>query len=159
MKGKRLAGDRTVGRLVKWLRMLGIPCALLAVKTPGDVPEDLLLLTRATSLAGPRTLLIPYEKPADQLRFVFKELPSLWEEIRPFTLCLLCNERLLEIAKEEVFGLVPEHVFRTQDKFRRCPRCGRIYWPGSHHKLMRKRLEHVLGCSLTAGQGGSAKRS
>ncbi len=151
----RLAGDRTVGRLIKWLRILGIPCGLLQVKRPTEIPEGTLLLTRATSLKGERALVLPYEKPADQLRFVFEKFPELWQEMRPFSLCLLCNERLKEVAKEEVFGLVPEHVFETQARFRRCLRCGRIYWPGSHHGLMKRRLEGVLGRPLTDDQGGS----
>ncbi len=155
----RLAGDKTVGRLIKWLRILGISCANLQVKAPSEIPEEVLLLTRATSLAGPRTLVIPYEKPADQLRFLFEKFPQLSEEMRPFSLCLLCNQRLEEFPKEEAFGLVPEHVFRTQTRFRKCPRCGRIYWPGSHHKLMKKRLEEVLGRPLIDDQGESGDRS
>ncbi|NPA49121.1 MAG: hypothetical protein GXO20_04010 [Thermodesulfobacteria bacterium] len=155
----RLAGDRTVGRLVKWLRILGIPCELITVKSKEEIPEDVFLLTRATSLASARSLVLPCEKPAAQLRFVLEKLPHLWEEMRPFSLCLPCNERLEEISKEEVFGLVPDHVYETQRRFRRCPRCGRIYWPGSHHSLMKRRLEEILGRPLTADPDGSEGRS
>ncbi len=149
----RLAGDRTVGRLIKWLRMLGIPCELLEAKKKEEIPEGVLLLTRASSLASERTILLPYEKPADQLRYLFEKLPSLWQEIHPFSLCLLCNKRLSETTREEVFGLVPDHVYETQVRFRRCPSCGRIYWPGSHHTLMKRRLEEILGRPLGDDQG------
>ncbi len=150
----RLCGDLTVGRLVKWLRMLGIPCDLAAVKRVEAIPEGALLLTRATSLKSKNSLILPYEKPAEQLRYLFRKEPTLWEKIRPFTLCLLCNAELEEVSREEVFGLVPDHVFKTQKRFRRCPQCNRIYWPGSHHGLMKKRLEEVLGRPLTDDQDG-----
>ncbi len=155
----KLAGDRTVGRLVKWLRILGIPCDLIAIKNKDQIPEGVFLLTRASSLASEKSLVLPYEKPADQLRFVLQEFPFLWKELRPFSLCLLCNRRLEKVPKEEVFGLVPDHVYKTQKKFRRCPSCGRLYWPGSHQVLMKRRLEEILGRSLTVDQDGSEGKS
>ena len=35
-------------------------------------------------------------------------------------------------------------VARTQQDYRACPACGRIYWPGTHVRRMKKRLESML---------------
>lgn len=139
----RLAGDRTLGRLVKWLRILGIPCSLISVRDPREIPEDVLLLTRNRCLASPKTLLVLPDRLEEQLRFVFEKRPALREKISPFTLCLRCNLRLEEVAREEVFGLVPDFVYETKDHFRRCPGCGRIYWRGSHPERMTRKLQEL----------------
>ena len=55
--------------------------------------------------------------------------------------CLRCNQPLLEIDPEEARSRVPPWVARTQQEFRCCPECGRIYWPGTHASRMRERLE------------------
>lgn len=138
----RLAGDKTVGRLVKWLRVLGISVETLTPKDPGDIPQGVVLLTRKQSWARwtPKVLILPSEKVEEQLRFVFKALPWLSSARRPFSRCLRCNAPLENIPREEVFGLVPDYVYDTQREFRRCPVCDQIYWPGSHRERMQRRL-------------------
>lgn len=58
----------------------------------------------------------------------------------PFSRCLICNETLLPVSKEAVEAQLPPSVRRRQHTFRRCPRCLRLYWPGSHWQRMRERL-------------------
>ena len=50
----------------------------------------------------------------------------------------------MEKRKEEVRGLVPPYVYRTQDKYMMCPSCGRVYWRGTHWERMRRELEDIL---------------
>ena len=146
-----LYGDRTVGKLIKWLRILGVPCGQSDFGSPDKIPEGALLLTKNRRLLSPRTLLIPYDRVGEQLRFVFAQIPGLKERLEPLSLCLDCNVRLEEISKEEVFGLVPDHVYETCHRFRRCPQCKRIYWRGTHPQRMSKRLEEW---GLTIEMGG-----
>jgi len=54
-----------------------------------------------------------------------------------FTRCAECNQRLEDVFKENVREQVPEYVWQTQEEFRGCPECRRIYW-GATHK------DHVL---------------
>jgi hypothetical protein len=54
------------------------------------------------------------------------------EDLRPFTRCLRCNEPTVPAAKAEIERQVPEYVWETQESFSRCPRCGRVYWRGTH---------------------------
>ncbi len=147
----KLAGDRTLGRLIKWLRILGIPCEMLPVRHPDEIPGDVLFLTRNRRLASPKTLVILPDRLEEQLSFLFVRQPQLKREISPFSLCLRCNASLEEISREEVFGLVPDFIYQTHNKFRKCPRCGRIYWRGSHPKRMLRKLETL---SLMPKVGG-----
>jgi uncharacterized protein with PIN domain len=45
------------------------------------------------------------------------------------------------VSPEDVAERVPPYVLRTQREFRRCPSCGRVYWPGTHVDEMREQLE------------------
>jgi uncharacterized protein with PIN domain len=42
---------------------------------------------------------------------------------------------------------VPPFVARTQERFRGCPACGRIYWAATHAARMRERLA-AMGVAL-----------
>ncbi|NPB09549.1 MAG: hypothetical protein GXO17_04270 [Thermodesulfobacteria bacterium] len=139
----RLCGDRTLGRLVKWLRILGIPCELVSYRHPDEIPAESLLLTRNRRLLSEKTLLVPYDRVEDQLRFVFEKLPELRRLEAPFRLCIRCNEPLEEVSREEVFGLVPDFVYETKERFRRCPSCGRVYWRGTHPSRMLSKLKQL----------------
>ncbi len=144
---KALAGDRTVGRLVKWLRILGIKTELIEVHLPQDIPAGTIFLTRKRGWARyPGVLFLPSDLVGEQLRFVLEKL-ALYPQVRPFTLCIRCNARLKDISREEVFGLVPDYIYASQTEFRLCPSCRRIYWPGSHRQRMLKQLR-AWGLSL-----------
>ena len=148
----KLCADKTLGKLIKWLRILGIPCAQRDFKKPQEVPGDLIFLTRKQAFrALPQAVFIPYDQVEDQLHFLFRRLPHLKDQIAPLRLCLKCNEPLKELPKEKAFGLVPEYVYETQDHFRACPRCGRIYWKGTHPQRMLRCLKEW---GLTVEMGG-----
>ncbi|OAG27156.1 Mut7-C RNAse domain-containing protein [Thermodesulfatator autotrophicus] len=134
---KRLIADKTVGKLAKWLRILGIPCEMKEIKSLREVPEGAILFTRSGRLASPRTILIESDKVEEQLEYVFHKLPWLKDQIKPFTLCIRCNQPLENIPKRDVLGLVPDYVYENFLHFKRCPACGQIYWPGSHQKRMK----------------------
>jgi uncharacterized protein with PIN domain len=59
----------------------------------------------------------------------------------PFSRCPECNGELVDISHEEAAALVPPYVWHTQRHFRRCTRCGRVFWKGTHYPGMHERLE------------------
>jgi hypothetical protein len=69
---------------------------------------------------------------------------KLAEEIKPFTLCLECNQPLVPKDKEEVKDLVPPYVFKTQSQYMQCPACQRVYWQGTHWQRMSRELEKIV---------------
>jgi uncharacterized protein len=58
----------------------------------------------------------------------------------PFTRCLLDNTPL-RLATPAELSKVPPPAREGQGPIRTCPACSRIYWPGSHVRRMRARLE------------------
>jgi len=36
---------------------------------------------------------------------------------------------------------LPTHILQTQTALRRCPGCGRIFWPGTHVERMKQLLD------------------
>jgi hypothetical protein len=65
-----------------------------------------------------------------------------------------CNVPLAEIPPEEAAEHVPPYVARTQEEFRRCPKCGKVYWPGSHWEGIQARLREVLDADQGDAKSG-----
>jgi uncharacterized protein with PIN domain len=59
----------------------------------------------------------------------------------PFSRCLLDNAPLQE-APPAVLDRLPERTRQGAGRITVCPACGRVYWPGSHVRRMRARLDH-----------------
>ena len=77
-------------------------------------------------------LLIQHDNVEDQIREVINQLSLKLESVKIFTICLKCNEHLKKISSEEASGIVPDYIFMSHTEFHLCPRCGSIYWPGTH---------------------------
>jgi uncharacterized protein with PIN domain len=138
--------DAMLGRLARWLRLLGYDAAywrdgsdeaLIAAAKAGDR----LILTRDHALAGRRgvrALLITSEALDEQIaeaRAALKVPPAI------FSRCSQCNGVLVDLPHAAAHDLVPPYVWQTQTQFRRCPDCGRIYWKGTHWPALHERLE------------------
>lgn len=138
--------DGMLGRLARWLRILGYDAAF--EPELGDAQlvrraraEGRILLTRDRGLArrrGVRVLLLEEERLEGQLRQLQRDLGLAWEERVPR--CLLCNEPLQPLPRDEAWGLVPPYVFVHQDHFYLCPSCERVYWRGTHWDDVEGRL-------------------
>jgi uncharacterized protein with PIN domain len=87
-----------------------------------------------------KALLIESDQPERQIHQLVDSL-NLDYRFNPFSLCMECNQPLMERKKAELKELVPPYVFKTQEQFRQCPNCQRIYWRGTHWRAMTKRLE------------------
>lgn len=150
---EKFAVDRNLGKLVKWLRILGYD----AQYDPGNADQNFLrraaeegriALTRKRNLAcrfrRAEVLVVKADRLASQIDEVLAALKSAPDPARRMTRCLICNEALENAAKETVAGMVPAFVFATCDRYRRCPRCGRIFWPGTHTRHVAEYLRERL---------------
>jgi uncharacterized protein with PIN domain len=134
------AAEKTLGRLTKWLRLLGFDTVyepeLAAGKFTAGLDEERILLTRTRQVrkkfADRRLIFVESNCLDEQLHQIVIELELKAVHIRPFSRCLQCNVPIVAIAKSELRGRVPDHVFEVHDHFNQCPECQRIYWPGSH---------------------------
>jgi uncharacterized protein with PIN domain len=83
-------------------------------------------------------------QPRRQLEEIVRRL-DLLACIAPFTRCMTCNAELADVDKSDIADRLPPGTLEYYDKFRRCPGCGNIYWPGSHHGRMRALID-ALRC-------------
>ncbi len=148
--------DNNVGKLAKWLRMMGYDTRFFNGSDDSHMvavalAEGRVILTRDTQIMRRRVvtsgqlkaILIQGDKPEQQMRQVIDSL-NLDCQFRPFTICLECNQPLLPRSKEQVKDLVPPYVFQTQVKYVECPTCHRIYWRGTHWQAMTEKLKKFM---------------
>ncbi len=131
--------DGTLGRLAKWLRILGFDAAY-----PRSVPSPGRYFVTPRELSGhPGVVIVTAKDPMQQLKQVLSELGLRTDADRFFTRCVICNVPVVEIPKTQAVGRVPEEIFRVKSEFHECPRCGRIYWEGSHLGRIERRLKSL----------------
>ncbi len=149
----RFMADAMLGRLARWLRILGFDTAWEAHIADGDLvrralEQDRVILTRDRALPAEWRVdgvyLLEEEEPIAQLRDV-AEAFQLAKRVRLFTRCSRCNTLLARASREEARASVPPRVLEAQAELLRCPGCARFYWSGSHTRRMRRVVEELLG--------------
>ncbi len=148
--------DHNVGKLVKWLRMLGFDTAFFTgeddwIMVIAALREDRILLTKDTgvmkrgvvSRGRVKAVFIKSDDSYEQIRQVIEAL-----EIRNypglFCRCMECNTLLEERTVEQVRERVPPRVLKTQTEYRECPSCRRVYWKGTHWQAMNRKMAEIL---------------
>lgn len=144
--------DRMLGKMAKWLRILGYDARYGSIETATQIEilhrEGTIVVTANTRWRHfPGVFFCEPTRVDEQCRKLAAAGLIRQEEIRLFSRCLRCNRPLEEIPKEEAVGRVPDYVAATAPSFCRCPSCGRVYWPGSHWDKMRERFRRITGWS------------
>jgi len=141
----RLLVDAMLGRLARWLRLMGYDAAywrdgsdeaLIAAARA----EDRLIVTRDHMLAGRRgvrAVLIAAESLDEQIA---EARAALGGAPAPFSRCSACGGELADLPHAAAHDLVPPYVWQTQRQFSRCILCGRVYWQGTHWPALQRRL-------------------
>jgi uncharacterized protein with PIN domain len=144
--------DLPLAGLAKWLRFCGFDAAVqrLTPAAPQSLPPalpDTYLLTRQQAFGRFQRddlLILTATEPEGQLEEVIRRLHITKRHLRLLSRCGRCNAALVPLPRERALGLVPEHVFHTQEEFHQCPQCGQVFWPGSHLRgIMAKVLEKL----------------
>jgi hypothetical protein len=129
--------DGMLGRLAKWLRILGFDAAF-----PRSRPsEGRLFVTARRSVAYAGAIVVSGGDPSDQLRQVMEQAGIRPDPRLLLSRCLICNVPVREVQREDIAGKVPDGVFQRSRSFHECPECGRIYWEGSHAERIKKKLQ------------------
>jgi uncharacterized protein len=149
--------DNNVGKLAKWLRIMGYDALLFAGENDGGMvkvalAQNRVILTKDTQIMRRRlvtsgrikAILIKDDDVESQLRQVVEAL-ALDYHYKPFSICLECNQSLTEKGKDAVCESVPPYVFKTQRLYMECPSCHRLYWRGTHWQAMSRELEKLAG--------------
>jgi len=157
---RRFAADRMLGRLARWLRILGHDVAYgphLGGRTlvARARREGRLLLTRDTRLLRdpqlPPHLFLTSDHFREQLREVAAAVPITGPEF--LARCLECNRLLEEVPRERARDRVPPFVWAANERFFVCGSCGRLYWGATHRAHMLREL-----AALGLVPGGSDER-
>jgi hypothetical protein len=148
----RLLADAMLVGLARWLRALGLDAACDpglddAALVDRALAEERVILTRDRRLVERKRarnhLFIRSEVVDEQVAQVLAELAIRPEAGLLFSRCLLCNAPLEDLPAAEAAREVPPYVARTQERFRSCPACRRIYWRATHAGRMRRRLRRM----------------
>ncbi|MBN1872428.1 MAG: Mut7-C RNAse domain-containing protein [Candidatus Omnitrophica bacterium] len=131
---------KELGRLAKWLRIMGFDTEYFPEKERRELVikslrENRIILTRDSKMSvysGVRMVHIKSDFVQEQVRQVVRELDMKIDRKRFFSLCVICNKQLTMVEKEDVKLRVPDYVYRTQEHFMKCAACDRIYWQGTH---------------------------
>ncbi len=147
----RFLADRTVGKLARWLRLLGYNTVYLPQLSPDGALREArrqgrILLTRDTRIRrrkdAPPLVFLEKDRFREQLAQVVQTLqldPAEWL----LTRCSECNAALQVVEKERVQDRVPAYVWQTQAEFRCCPDCRRLYWGATHKVHMLEELRRL----------------
>jgi uncharacterized protein with PIN domain len=147
----RFAADKMVGRLARWLRIIGQDVVYgphLTGTTLMQVArrEGRMILTRDTRLVRRRNVPPHLFIHSDHFREQFRQVVAAFDLSRPsaiMTRCLDCNEELRETDRSTVRQRVPPYVWATQDRFMTCRRCHRVFWGATHMERMRAELRRL----------------
>ncbi|MBI4666662.1 MAG: twitching motility protein PilT [Nitrospinae bacterium] len=150
LRQTRFVLDAHLGRLAKYLRMMGFDSAyrndysddtLAAISISGKrilLSRDTELLKRKSVTRGYR---VKSENPREQAKEVLERF-DLYESIRPFTRCVRCNGNVEPLPKDRAPSLPPV-VLMEHENFWRCGGCGKVYWRGTHYRRMERFLAAI----------------
>ncbi|MBN1823234.1 MAG: Mut7-C RNAse domain-containing protein [Endomicrobiales bacterium] len=139
--------DTMLGRLARWLRIMGFDARYLPNKPKSEVEleslrENRILLTRNRRISAKRAWKVVFVKSDsiyEQISQLVKQLSLKIDEDCVHTRCSECNIPLVKIEdKATVKNSVPEYVYKHHDDFSICPSCRKVFWEGTHIGLLKK---------------------
>jgi uncharacterized protein len=161
----RFLVDFMLGKLVKWLRILGYDAVYSTQNNKlnlilQSLKENRIILTRDNQLSRKRSwklILITSDNVEDQLKQVIEELGLNVTKSRLFTRCSICNGQISPVEdKESIKDKVPGYVHQNHNDFSLCSVCGKVYWLGTHFDLLKADLQK-LGIRLNDNNKNNTK--
>ena len=159
---RRFFADAMLGRLARWLRLLGFDCAWEAdiadeVLVRRALVEDRIVLTRDRSLLDEWRVSDLYRVEAEPIRDQLAEVIRRFDlaaEIQLLSRCSRCNEPLVAATPEQVALRVPPRVLDRHVDYAICPACARIYWQGTHARRIRRVVDEVVAGAADGSRRG-----
>ena len=133
--------DSNLGRLARYLRLLGFDCLYqndFDDETVASIAarEQRTVLTRDRALLQRKVITRGYfvreVRPRPQVKEVLARF-DLYRLVTPFSRCIRCNGDLQVTDKQAIENRLEPKTRKYFDTFRMCTDCGQIYWQGSHH--------------------------
>ncbi len=149
--------DANLGRLARYLRLLGFDClyrndydddTVAGIAGDGQrtvLTRDRILLRRRIITRG---YFVREVRPRLQTREVLSRF-DLHRLVKPFSRCMHCNGELQAVDKQVIEDRLEPRTRKYYRTFRICSSCGRIYWQGSHHKRLQQLVDELTGGKQT----------
>lgn len=140
----RFAADVHLGRLAGYLRLAGFDTLYRNDWDDRDLAETAakdrrIILTRDRGLLMRAIVthghLVRENRPHAQLVEVLERF-DLWDSLRPFTRCSVCNGPIENVAKADIIAELPPRTAQHYQEFWRCTGCRRLYWQGAHYRSL-----------------------
>ena len=140
--------DTTMGKLAKWLRIMGLDAhyqhSYKKIEIENLLKKGRILLTRNRALKDSlRPSVLIYSDRVQGQLMELKEnglLPATSKNW--FKRCIRCNIPLQSAQIEDVQGRIPEYIISQNIEWiQKCTSCNRYFWPGSHRKRMLKQIK------------------
>lgn len=143
--------DGMLGKLTRWLRMLGHDVEYTGsmndkALTEKAKKESRILLTRDFELfqqaigRGAEAFLIESPNQTANLAKLAKRFKFQLEIDVRVSRCPKCNTQIKPVSKASVIDKIPKTTASNYNEFWECPNCGQVYWRGAHWK----RIDRIL---------------
>ncbi|MFQ6064054.1 MAG: Mut7-C RNAse domain-containing protein [Candidatus Bathyarchaeia archaeon] len=157
----RFITDGMLGKLTRWLRMLGQDVKysrslndeqlLKAAKAESRVllTRDLKLYQQARK-RGVSTIMVEGSTEAEKLASLVDHFGIKLEMDVTVSRCPKCNTPIRTVSKDQVSNRIPETTATYYNEFWECPGCGQIYWQGAHWRRIEMTLEKARKIASTS---------
>lgn len=149
---KRFIADVMLGRLAQYLKFAGYSCVYRREFPDDEIlelagEEQRIILTRDRLLARrgkkvSHSMLVKTTSLPEQLRALKERYNLEFHEDKMFGRCADCDEPLQKVDKQEVIDKIPEQTANWLDEYQQCPKCDKVYWQGSHCRVVRRRFRN-----------------
>ena len=148
----KFMADGMLGKLTRWLRMLGQDVKYLNNAEDADLlaaakKEKRILLTRDFELyqrALGKSIDAFYLQGAsgeEKLAELARRYRIPLEIDMSSSRCPKCNFTVKRMSKTEAEKVVEKNTSEHYAEFWQCPNCGQVYWQGAHWDKIRKSLD------------------
>ena len=152
MKEPKFITDGMLGKLTRWLRILGHDVEYTGSMNDKELiqkakKEDRVLLTRDVELyrqaaaKGAEAFLIENPNQTANLASLAKRFKLRLEVNVKISRCPKCNGTIRTVSKAEVVDKIPATTSSNYNEFWQCKECGQVYWRGAHWNRIEKTLE------------------
>jgi uncharacterized protein with PIN domain len=146
--------DGMLGKLTRWLRMLGQNVEYSRFLDDKQLIEvakkqSRVLLTRDLRLYqqavthGVSAFLVEGTTEAEKLANLAKRFDLALEVDVTVSRCPKCNTQIKPVSKDKIVKKIPQKTSLHYNEFWMCPNCEQIYWQGAHWKRIDKTLRNA----------------
>jgi uncharacterized protein with PIN domain len=152
MKQPKFITDGMLGKLTRWLRILGHDVEYTGSMDDKELiqkakKEDRVLLTRDVELykqavtKGAEAFLIEDPNQTANLASLAKRFKLRLEVNVKISRCPKCNGTIRTVSKTEIVDKIPATTSSNYNNFWQCEQCGQVYWRGAHWNRIEKTLK------------------